>query len=128
MLTWNTNIFILGAIGAFAPEVVRLWTLRLDALPFAWSTRYMAASILMCILGGIVALTLAPDMPWKSLHAGITTPILISAAGRRLPKPRPVKLKSARVAQSANVAAPEDKPGPSGPLLRPSLQLFFKAL
>lgn len=128
MLTWQTDVFALGAIGAFAPEVVRLWTLRLDRLPVAWSTRYVVASILMCTIGGIVALCLAPDTPWKSMYAGITAPILISAAGRRLPKRKPVKLKNSGDLDMANAAGPDAVLDESAVPLTMSAQTYFKAL
>src|SRR5262245_55234603 len=87
------NVFALGALGAFAPEIVRLWELRSSPDKFQWSALYVIASILMCALGGVVAVLMAPDTDWKMFYAGLTAPVVVSAAakkavGRRSPKPK----------------------------------------
>jgi len=94
MLIWNSEIFVLGALGAFAPEVLRLWTLRDSVQRIAWSNRYVIASVFMCALGGVVALCLEPNTAWKALYGGLSTPVLITAAGRRITAPKAVKQKN----------------------------------
>jgi hypothetical protein len=111
MFTWNWTVFFLGAIGAFAPEILRLWSIRANKQKFGWSAFYLAASILMCVLGGVVALCLQPDSAWKALYGGITAPVLISSASKRVPGGRRQKLKG---------AAPND--------ISPSARGFFEAL
>ena len=81
VLGFDWSVFGLGALGAFAPEIVRLWELRSAPEKFRWSPLYLAASVLMCGLGGILALILAPDTAWKVFYAGLTAPVVIRSPG-----------------------------------------------
>lgn len=121
MPTIDWSVFLLGALGAFAPEIVRLWELRSTPEKFAWSALYVVASVSMCVLGGVVAVLLAPDTAWKVFYAGLTAPVVISAAAKKT---------------VARKAAPRLKGAPAGPLgQRPAapaaargVSAFFQAL
>jgi hypothetical protein len=76
----NIPVFVLGCIGALAPEIVRLYQLRHKPPKAVFSWWYYAASAFLALLGGVVALTLPAVTTWAAFYAGITTPTLISAA------------------------------------------------
>jgi hypothetical protein len=88
--------FVLGAAGALAPEIIRLYSLKTKPDEFQWSAFYVFISIAFAGLGGLVALTL-PAVNWRSaFYAGISTPTVITAALKRTPvsrNPRKQKLK-----------------------------------
>jgi len=93
----DTNIFVAGVIGALAPEVVRLYTLRKSAVEFQpW---YFLISAIYAVLGGYVA-TIAPGVtaPWWAFGVGAGLPTVLNtairAAGLVLGKAEP-QLRSA---------------------------------
>lgn len=113
------SVFALGALGAFAPEVVRLWELRSSPGKFQWSALYVVASLLMCAVGGVVAVLMAPDTGWKVFYAGLTAPVVVSAAAKKTvarPAAKP-KLKG-----GPPMAAPAAEPPAAG------TAAFFQAL
>jgi hypothetical protein len=98
-------MFLLGVVGASAPEIVRLYELRSTPLRFTWSWFYLIVSILFVTLGGLVAVVLPANNPQGAFYAGISTPVLINTAlkkgssGRKLknmsgPGPAPSTLRS----------------------------------
>jgi hypothetical protein len=74
------TVFLLGMVGALAPEIVRLYSIRSDPSQFTWSAFYIVVSILFACLGGICALVLPATTAWGALYAGISTPVLINTA------------------------------------------------
>lgn len=110
------SVFLLGAVGAFAPEIVRLWELRSAPQKFQWSSLYVVASLLMCILGGIVAVLMAPDSAWKVFYAGLTAPVVVSAAGKKT-----VSRRAAPKLKHGTAAPPPPQPLRGG-------AAFFQAL
>ena len=77
------TVFILGLVGALAPEVIRLYSLRYNPALFKWSWFYLIVSLLFCGLGGLVALILPATTPWGAFYAGISAPTLVTAAVKK---------------------------------------------
>lgn len=80
MITWNWITFLLGALGAFAPEILRLWKIRNSPEKFSWSWFYLIISIVFCALGGIFSIAMEPDKAWKAIYIGISLPVIITKA------------------------------------------------
>jgi hypothetical protein len=75
-------VFLLGCIGALAPEIVRLYKLRHRPPKSIISLWYFVTTAVYAALGGVVAVTLPAVTLWGALYAGITTPVLISTAAK----------------------------------------------
>ena len=75
----SKEVFLIGMVGAMAPEIVRLYQLRTRPSQFKWSWFYVLVSILFACLGGTIALALPATSYWGALYAGISTPVLINA-------------------------------------------------
>lgn len=82
----NTLVFALGCVGALAPEIVRLYKLRKKPPKEVFSWWYYVASVLLALLGGVVALVLPAITAWAAFYAGITTPMLVSTATKHRTK------------------------------------------
>lgn len=80
-------IFGLGCFGAIAPEIVRLYRLRLRPPRKGFSAYYWVVSCTYAITGGIVAICLPAVTLHAALYAGISAPVLISAAVRNKKTP-----------------------------------------
>lgn len=76
--------FALGALGALAPEIVRLWKIRSEPKRFVWSWFYLIVSLLFACLGGIVAVLLPSENARAAFYAGISTPVLINTAAKNI--------------------------------------------
>ncbi len=76
-------VFILGCVGAIAPEIIRLYKLRRKAPKELFTFWVYVASLLYAGFGGLVAITLPAVNVGAAFYAGITTPTLISAIARR---------------------------------------------
>jgi hypothetical protein len=75
-------VFLVGTVGALAPEIVRLYNLRLGrSEPI--TGYYLTISIIFAALGGLVAVLLPATTPWAAFYAGISTPVLINTALRQ---------------------------------------------
>lgn len=74
---FNLDIFLLGCIGAIAPEIVRLYNLRTNP-QFTWSWFYLVVSTLFALLGGLIAWVLPSTTYYGAFYAGVTTPVLIT--------------------------------------------------
>ncbi len=94
------TIFVLGSLGALAPEILRLYSLRTTPRRFRWSWFYLVISLIFAALGGVVALVLPATTPWGALYAGLSTPVVISAAAKRGLSSGDDALKSAAAAPS----------------------------
>lgn len=77
-------VFIFGCLGALAPEIVRLYALRDDPGRFTWSWFYIIVSILFAGLGGLVALGLPATNWYGAFYAGISTPVIITTAAKKI--------------------------------------------
>jgi hypothetical protein len=84
----NFTTFGVGCIGAAAPEVIRLYNLRLKPV-FRWSWGYLLFSIPFILLGGFVACLLEPSSKYAAFYAGVSTPVLISSIAKNSGVPTP---------------------------------------
>jgi hypothetical protein len=73
---WLT--FLLGCVGALAPEIVRLYDLRRKPPKEVFLWWYYIASVPYALLGGVVSLVLPATTTWAAFYAGVTTPMLVS--------------------------------------------------
>jgi hypothetical protein len=73
-------VFLLGAVGALAPEILRLYALRTDRAAFQWSGFYLLISLLFAALGGVVALVLPATTPYAAFYAGVSAPTVVNTA------------------------------------------------
>ena len=76
-------VYMLGMVGALAPEIIRLYSIRDNPAQFKWSWFYLVISILFACLGGVVALVLPAITYWGALYAGISTPVLVNSAFKK---------------------------------------------
>jgi hypothetical protein len=90
-MAWDWNMFLLGVVGALAPEVVRLYGMRNDPNLFKWSWFYVIVSLVFVSLGGFVAVLLPAKNPQGAFYAGISTPVLINTAVKKGSGPRKLK-------------------------------------
>ena len=77
------HAFFLGCLGALAPEIVRLYSIRTQPSRFKWSSFYVMISIVFSCLGGALAVVLPAVTPWGALYAGISAPVLVSTAAKK---------------------------------------------
>lgn len=75
---FDIGIFLIGCLGAVAPEIVRLYNLRNNAT-FKWSSFYIYISILFAMLGGVIAWILPTTTYYGAFYAGVTAPITVTA-------------------------------------------------
>lgn len=73
------SMFLLGMIGALAPEIIRLYALRNTPRRFRWSGFYLVVSLLFSALGGSMAVVLPATTPWGALYVGVATRVLINS-------------------------------------------------
>lgn len=92
----TTKVFLIGAIGALAPEIVRLYTLATGGeMPVFSPALYIPISILMAALGGLIAVILPSENLQSAFYTGIGTPTLINAAAKKvLDKQYPESMKA----------------------------------
>jgi hypothetical protein len=93
--------FVLGAVGALAPEIVRLWKIRSEPQRFAWSWFYLIVSMLFACLGGIVAVLLPSENARAAFYAGISTPVLVNTAAKNINAARRKRKKTLKGAASS---------------------------
>ncbi len=74
----NYNFFLIGCVGAIAPEILRLYRLR-NSLKFTWSWGYILISIVFVMLGGFVAYILEPSNNYAAFYSGVGFPFIINA-------------------------------------------------
>ncbi|NUQ95738.1 MAG: hypothetical protein HOY79_04000 [Streptomyces sp.] len=99
-------VFSLGMVGALAPEIVRLYSIREDPKRFAWSWFYLIASMAFAALGGLLALVMPATTYWGALYIGVSTPVLINSMarkGRQLTQP---EMRSGHSGSSPRPSAP----------------------
>jgi hypothetical protein len=96
------NTFVIGCIGATAPEIVRLYNLRSEPR-FQWSWGYLLYSIPFILLGGFIAWILEPSSKYAAFYAGISTPVLVTAVAKN----------SGQGTSSTPPAIPTPPPAPS---------------
>ncbi|ELS04180.1 hypothetical protein Xen7305DRAFT_00039080 [Xenococcus sp. PCC 7305] len=74
----NSTSFLIGCVGAIAPEILRLYKLR-SSIRLNWSWGYVLVSIPFMLLGGFVAHILELSNNYAAFYAGISTPFIINA-------------------------------------------------
>lgn len=71
--------FLAGAVGASAPEIVRIHTIVTGGKQgFTWSWSYLAASLIFAGLGGFIAVVLPSENWHAAFFTGVSTPVLIN--------------------------------------------------
>jgi len=83
MLTWSWPLFWIGWLGALAPEIVRLYAIRMRPERFAWSWFYVIVSLGFATLGGVIASMLPAANGPSAFYAGLSTPTFISTLLKR---------------------------------------------
>lgn len=71
-------VFALGMVGALAPEIVRLYSLRTKGESL--TAFYFGISLLFAALGGLIAIVLPATTLWGAFYAGISAPVVVSTA------------------------------------------------
>lgn len=82
-LTIETT-FLLGAAGAAAPEILRLYELRNNPQQFQWSWNYLILTMPFLVLGGLVAVILPATTVWGAFYTGLSLPVIITAAAKKV--------------------------------------------
>ena len=103
-------VFALGCAGALAPEIVRLYKLRKNPPKEVFSYWYYIPSVLLALLGGVVALILPAVTMWAAFYAGITTPTLISTAAKHREK---VEIRNMVNTSDKNIVKAVDRSEPN---------------
>ncbi len=80
----SETAFLLGALGAAAPEILRLYELRTKPDQFKWTWSYLGMTIPFLILGGLIAIVLPTTTFWGAFYAGLTMPVTLTAAAKRV--------------------------------------------
>ena len=75
------NPFLIGCIGALAPEIIRLYKLRLSPT-LRWSWGYLFFSIPFVLLGGFMAYILEPTTGYAAFYTGVSTPFIVTTLTR----------------------------------------------
>jgi hypothetical protein len=81
-LLFSVQVFLIGCLGALAPEIIRLYNLRTKSSGLKWSNFYVFISVLFSLLGGVVALILPSTSYHGAFYAGIAAPTLITTFQR----------------------------------------------
>lgn len=76
--------FLLGAVGAAAPEILRLYELRTNPQQFNWTWAYLLLTGPFLLLGGLVAVILPATTVWGAFYTGLSLPVIISAAAKKV--------------------------------------------
>ena len=77
----NSSSFLIGCVGAIAPEILRLYKLR-SSIRITWSWSYVLVSIPFILLGGFVAYILEPQNYYAAFYSGISTPFIVNAIAK----------------------------------------------
>ncbi|NEQ29858.1 MAG: hypothetical protein F6K04_02455 [Leptolyngbya sp. SIO4C5] len=75
------NSFLVGCIGSLAPEIIRLYKLRLNPT-LRWSWGYLLFSIPFVLLGGFMAHILEPTTSYAAFYTGVSTPFIVTALAK----------------------------------------------
>ena len=95
MLLW-WQIFLVGCLGAVAPEVIRAYKHRevykKEAVNLKqYGVLYFLISVVFFLLGGVVAIVLDAATYYAAFYVGVAAPVIVSAIGASPPStPAPV--------------------------------------
>lgn len=134
--TWR--VFLVGCVGAIAPEIVRLYHLRFQP-NLRWSWGYILFSVPFVLLGGFVAWILEPSNNYAAFYSGISTPVLITTiaknTGQGIPAPdygveQPAAPSNEPISKGGNTGFPSGDTGFTQPAepRRVSWRTFWSAL
>ena len=103
---FHIGIFLLGCVGAIAPEVVRLYNLRTRP-EFTWSWYYLVVSALFALLGGVVAWIMPATTYYGAFYAGVATPLVVSVMlkDRESPKQRMAQVQASSIVENQKLIA-----------------------
>ncbi|MFG6094040.1 hypothetical protein SPB21_02260 [Leptothoe sp. ISB3NOV94-8A] len=73
--------FLIGCIGALAPEIIRLYKLRSSPI-VRWSWDYLLVSIPFVLLGGFIAYILEPTSNYAAFYTGVSTPFIVTTLAK----------------------------------------------
>ena len=84
---WSWWRFAWGAVGAAAPEVVRLFKIVSDPAGSAprISRPYFPISLVFIALGGAFAVAWGENNPLKCLWVGVSLPVIVSSLASQIP-------------------------------------------
>lgn len=71
------NPFLMGCIGALAPEIIRFYNLHLSPT-LRWSWGYLLFSLPFVLLGGFMAHILEPTTSYAAFYTGVSTPFIVT--------------------------------------------------
>jgi hypothetical protein len=97
------HLFAVGTVGALAPEIVRLYTIRNEPDKFKWSFFYLIVSALFAALGGFLAWILQATTYWSALYIGAATPVMINTITKKGIDATAPELRSAVKPQHTNL-------------------------
>ncbi|AWM01344.1 hypothetical protein [Bradyrhizobium amphicarpaeae] len=102
MADWQP-LFLLGALGAIAPEVVRQVNVLRNGGTYTWSPSLIFFSLVYAAIAGVVAAILPSANLYSAFYNGISTDVLIgkahaAAAGNRRRKTSQTKEAGAEAA------------------------------
>lgn len=75
------NPFLIGCIGALAPEIIRLYKLRFSPT-VRWSWGYLVVSAPFVLLGGFMAYILDPATSYAAFYTGVSTPFIVTTLAK----------------------------------------------
>lgn len=75
------NPFLIGCIGALAPEIIRVYKLRLSPA-VRWSWGYLLFSFPFILLGGFMAYILEPTTSYAAFYTGVSTPFIVTTLAK----------------------------------------------
>ena len=101
--------FLLGVVGAAAPEILRLYELRTKPDDFKWTWNYLILTIPFLLLGGLAAVILPATTVWGAFYAGLSLPVTITAALKRVMGDQPMMPIGV---PAGEIGAPNPVPGP----------------
>jgi len=105
--SFNTplGIFLFGCAGAIAPELIRLYKLRLRADEIRFRPSYFALILPFVILGGIVAVVLDTSPVWGAFAAGAAVEYTVSAVASSSSPPQRRELTDTEITRIADRVA-----------------------
>jgi len=84
---WSWWRFTWGAVGAAAPELLRLYNIVTGRTrePLNFRRSYFLISPAFLVMGGFFSVAWGEDPPFKCIWVGLSLPVIISAYGRKPP-------------------------------------------
>jgi hypothetical protein len=85
---WSWSTFGYGAVGALAPEIIRLHNIVTGVSSGTikvFDPLYLLVSLVFVVLGGIVAVAWGERTAFKSFGVGVALPVIISSLGSNFP-------------------------------------------